>query len=444
MELKAKKRLSSFQIILLGFAGVILLGALILMLPISSRDRIVTPFIDALFTSTSAACVTGLIVFDTATHWSLFGQMVIILLIQIGGMGVVTIALSFALLFKKKIGLFGRGTQKEAVAAPDVGSIVKLTGFILKGIFLIELIGAIIMFPIFCGDFGFLKGLWYAVFHSISAFCNAGFDLMGSITGKFSSLTGYIGQPIITLTISLLILIGGIGFLTWEDFCKHKFRFKRYKMQSKVVLVVSLILILFPSLYFFFFEFENMSFKERLLASIFQAITPRTAGFNTVDLSLISEVGIMLMIILMLIGGSSGSTAGGMKMTTFSVLFASAFSVFRKKDNAELMRRRVDDDTVKNAATVCLMYITLFLVGGMLISAVEGLPLLTCFYESASAIATVGLTLGITPSLGIVSKITLISLMYFGRVGVLTLVYATMRGNQKIVSKYPVEKISVG
>ena len=443
MKMKLTKRLSSFQIILFGFAVVIVIGALLLMLPISSQSRTVTPFIDTLFTSTSAVCVTGLIVYDTATHWSLFGQAIILLLIQIGGMGVVTIAVSFALLFRKKIGLFGRGTMKEAISAPDVGGIVKLTGFILKGIFLIEFIGAVFLFPVFCGEFGLGKGFWMAIFHSISAFCNAGFDLMGT-TEKFSSLTSFTGNSIINITIMLLILIGGIGFLTWEDILKHKWRIKKYRMQSKVVLLISMILILVPSVYFFFFEFSSMPMKERIFASLFQTVTPRTAGFNTVDLGLISEVGIMLMIILMLIGGSSGSTAGGMKMTTLSVLFASTFSVFKKKDNAELMKRRIDDDTVKNATAILLMYLTLFLLGGMLISAIEDLPLLTCFYESASAVATVGLTLGITPTLSIASKIILIVSMYFGRVGGLTLVYATMRGTKKNISKYPLDKISVG
>ncbi|MBQ8425860.1 MAG: Trk family potassium uptake protein [Clostridia bacterium] len=440
---KLRKRLSSFQIILLGFAGVILIGALILMLPISTKERIVTPFIDAIFTSTSAVCVTGLIVFDTATHWSIFGQVVIITLIQIGGIGVITIAVSFALLFKKKIGLSSRGTLKEAISAEDFGGVLRLMGFILKGIFLIEFLGAVIMLPVFCRDFG-PKGIWYAFFHSISAFCNAGFDLMGTPENKFQSLTSYATNPVINLTVCFLILIGGIGFLVWDDIIKHKWRIKKYRMQSKAVLLVSLIITLFPTIYFFIFEFGDMSFGDRLLASFFQAVTPRTAGFNTVDLTMLKEVSIALMIILMMIGGSSGSTAGGMKMTTVSVLFASALSVFRKKDSTEMLKRRIDDDTVKTASAIMILYLVLFLVGGMTISLIEDLPLLTCLYESASAVATVGLTLGITSTLSIASKIILIVSMYFGRVGAMTLIYATVGSSQKNLSKYPIDKISVG
>lgn len=438
-----KLKLSSFQIILFGFVAVILIGAFLLMLPISSKSGEGTAFIDSLFTSTSAVCVTGLIVFDTATHWTIFGQIIILLLIQIGGMGVVMVAASFALLSGKKIGLFGRDTMKEAISAPTVGGIVRLTGFILKGIFLIELIGALIMLPVFCKDYG-AEGIWMAIFHSVSAFCNAGFDIMGTKSGAFSSLTSYSAQPIISITIMSLIVVGGIGFLVWEDICKNKWRIKKYRMQSKVVLLVTAILICLPTLYFFFFEFNDLPIGERLLTSLFQAITPRTAGFNTVNLAIISEVGLFLMIMLMLIGGSPGSTAGGMKTTTIAVLFSSAISVFKKKENAELMKRRIEDDTVKNAAAIFLLYIVLFLGGGMVISAIEDLPMLYCLYETASAVGTVGLTLGITPTLGILSKTILIVLMFVGRVGGLTLIYAALGGNKKQVSKLPLDKITVG
>ena len=226
-----KKKLSSFQIILLGFAGVVLLGAFLLSLPISSKNHEWTPFIDALFTSTSAVCVTGLIVFDTATHWTIFGQVVILLLIQIGGMGVVTIAVSLAVISGKKIGLFSRETMKNAISAPNVSGIVRLTGFIIKGIFLIELIGALVMMPVFCIDYG-AEGIWLAIFHSVSAFCNAGFDIMGTKSGEFTSITHYSAQPVINITIMLLIIIGGIGFLVWEDVCKNKWRIKEYRTQS--------------------------------------------------------------------------------------------------------------------------------------------------------------------------------------------------------------------
>ncbi len=438
-----KRKLSSFQIILLGFAGVILLGALILTLPISSKSHEWTSFIDALFTSTSAVCVTGLVVFDTATHWTIFGQIIILLLIQIGGMGVVTIAVSLAVASGKKIGLFSRETMKNAISAPNVSGIVRLTGFIIKGIFLIEIIGALIMLPVFCTDYG-AEGIWMAVFHSVSAFCNAGFDIMGTKSGEFTSLTHYSAQPVINITIMLLIIVGGIGFLVWEDICKHKWRIREYRTQSKLVLIVTAALIVFPAVYFFFFECGDLPVGERILASLFQSVTPRTAGFNTINLTAISDTGLYLMIILMLIGGSPGSTAGGMKTTTIAVLFSSAFSVFRKKDNAEVMKRRIDDETVKTASAVFLMYIILFLVGGMAISTIENLPITSCLYETASAVGTVGLTLGITPTLGSASKMILIMSMFFGRVGGLTLIYAAFGANKKQVAKLPADTIAVG
>lgn len=438
-----KRKLSSFQIILLGFAGVILLGAFLLTLPISSKVREWTSFIDALFTSTSAVCVTGLVVFDTATHWSIFGQIVILLMIQIGGMGVVTIAVSIAVISGKKIGLFSRETMKNAISAPNVSGIVRLTGFIIKGIFLIELIGALVMMPVFCIDYG-AEGIWLAVFHSVSAFCNAGFDIMGTKSGEFSSITRYSAQPVINITIMLLVIIGGIGFLVWEDVCKHKWRIREYRTQSKVVLIVTASLIVLPAIYFFFFEFGDLPVGKRIFASLFQSITTRTAGFNTVNLTAISDTGLYLMIILMLIGGSPGSTAGGMKTTTIAVLFSSAFSVFRKKDNAELMKRRVDDETVKTASAIFIMYITLFLLGGMVISAIEKLPITVCLYETASAVGTVGLTLGITPTLKVASRLILILSMFFGRVGGMTLIYAAFGANKKQAAKLPTDTIAVG
>lgn len=442
MKDKTKKKLSSFQIIMLGFAGVILIGALLLMLPISSKSRDFTPFLDSLFTSTSAVCVTGLIVYDTATHWSIFGQSVILLLIQIGGLGVITVATSLAILSGKKLGLFGKETMQSSISVPTLGNIAELTGFILKGVFIIELLGALIMMPTFIIDFG-ANGVWMAFFHSISAFCNAGFDLMGGSSGQFSSLTYYKTNPIINLTVISLILIGGIGFLTWEDIVKHKWRFSKYRFQTKAVLLITAILIVFPTVYFFFAEFSELPFGERLLLSLFQTVTPRTAGFNTANLGTISQTGILIMICLMLVGGSSGSTAGGMKMTTTTVLLASTVSVFRRKNNTEILKRRIDDETVKSSIAIFVLYLTLFLVGSALICSLESLPMLTCMFEVASAIATVGLTLGITPTLCVVSKLILIVLMFIGRIGVLTMIFATL-GSSKRASKLPLDKISVG
>lgn len=414
--------ITSFQIIILGFLSVILIGSLLLMLPIAARSGSATSFSDALFTATSAVCVTGLVIHDTATYWSVFGQGIILLLIQIGGMGIVTIAVSIAAVSGRKIGLMQRSTMQEAIAAPNVGGIVRRTKFILKTAISVELIGAAVLAPVFCRDFGFFKGIWYALFHSISAFCNAGFDLIGA-KEPFSSLTSYSVQPVVNITVMALIIIGGIGFLTWEDIKNNKWHFKKYRMQSKVILAVTAALILLPAIYFYFFEFSRLPFPERVWTSLFQSVTPRTAGFNTADLTLMSEVGQMLMIMLMLTGGSPGSTAGGMKTTTLAVLVSSALSVFRKKEHTQFFKRRIPDNTIRNAATIFLMYVTLFLVGGMMISGIEEIPLITALFETASAIGTVGLSLGITPALGIASHMILICLMFFGRVGGLTLIY---------------------
>ena len=437
-----KRKLSSSQIILFGFAGVILVGTLLLLLPFATNSGEGATFWDALFTSTSAVCVTGLIVQDTATYWSGFGQAVILLLIQIGGMGVITVAAAITMASGKKISLMQRSTMQDAISAPQVGGIVRFTGFILKGILLFELLGALVLMTVFVPEYG-LKGIWLAVFHSISAFCNAGFDLMGA-TSPFSSLTAYAAHPVVNITVMLLIVIGGIGFLTWQDIRQNGLHFKRYRMQSKVILATTGILFVLPTIYFFFFEFSAEPMGRRLLLSLFQAVTPRTAGFNTADLTALSETGQTLTIGLMLIGGSPGSTAGGMKTTTVAVLFACVVAIFRRRENGRFYGRRIADDTVKNAVTVFLMYITLFLIGGMIISRVEGLPILTCLFETASAIGTVGLTLGITPGLHLISKLILICLMFLGRVGGLTLIFATLSATKNTLSRLPLEKITVG
>lgn len=438
-----KKRLSSSQIIILGFAGAILFGSILLTLPFSTRDGHGALFSDALFTATSAVCVTGLVVQDTATYWSTFGQAVIIALIQIGGMGVVTVAIAISSFSGKQISLKQRSTMQEAISAHKMGGIVRLTGFIIKMTIIFELLGAVIMAPTFCKEFGVLKGIWYAVFHSISAFCNAGFDLMGAKT-PYSSLTYFVNNPVINFVIMSLIIIGGIGFMTWDDIKVNKHHVRKYRMQSKVILMTTVLLISLPALYFFLFEFGDKPMGERIWSSLFQSVTPRTAGFNTADLTQISETGTAITIMLMLIGGSPGSTAGGMKTTTLAVLFSNAISVFRRREHTHFFGHRVNDDTIRNAATILMMYVILFLTGGFLISHIESLPLLTCLYETASAIGTVGLTLGITPNLGIASQIILIVLMYIGRVGGLTLIFSALSGNQGNTARLPQEKITVG
>lgn len=437
------KRFSSSRIILLGFGAMILAGCLLLMLPVATQDGNGAGFWDALFTATSAVCVTGLIVQDTATYWSVFGQVVIISLIQVGGMGVVTIAVAVYRASGKQIGLRPRSIMQDAISAHKVGGIVKLTGFIVKMTIVFEVLGAAVMAPAFCREFGVLKGIWYAFFHSISAFCNAGFDLMG-VQEKYSSLTSFVGNPSINIAIMALIVIGGIGFLTWDDVRTNHFHVKKYRMQTKIILMVTAFLILIPTIYFFFFEFSESTLGERILSSFFQAVTPRTAGFNTVDLPQISESGIAIMILLMLIGGSPGSTAGGMKTTTLAVILSTGISVFRRREHTNFFGRRIESEIIRSAMTVFAMYLTLFFIGGLIISRVENLPLLDCLYETASAVGTVGLTLGITPDLSLVSHIILIVLMYIGRVGGLTLIFATVASRQGDTARLPQEKLTVG
>ena len=441
--IRRKRRLSSFQIIILGFAAVILLGALLLMLPISTTGGNVTPFNETLFTATSAVCVTGLVVQDTGSYWSTFGQAVILALIQIGGLGVVTVAASFALLSGRKISLMQRSTMQDAISAPKVGGIVRLTRFILRGTFLIELLGALAMLPVFCRDYGW-RGIWMAVFHSVSAFCNAGFDILGTGNNLYPSLTSYAGSPIINITIMLLIVTGGIGFLTWDDICENKLRFHHYRMQSKVILVTTAFLLVLPAIFFFFVDFSSLPIGKRVLASFFQSVTPRTAGFNTVILSDMTGASQAVMIFLMLIGGSPGSTAGGMKTTTLAVLVANAAATFRQHESVQFFGRRIECGVVKTAATVVTMYLALFFGGAIFISVYENLPLSSCLYETASAVGTVGLTLGITPQLHIPSQMVLIMLMYLGRVGGLTLIYAALSGKRAETAKLPLDQIAVG
>ena len=446
--IQKKLHFSSPQMIIFGFILVNLMGCLLLMLPSSTVEKVGTSFSDALFTSTSAICVTGLVIHDTASYWSMQGQLIIMVLIQIGGMGVITAASAIAILSGRKIGLMQRSTMQESISATQVGGIVRLTGFILRAMLAIELLGAICMAPVFCEEFGMKKGVWYAVFHSVSAFCNAGFDLMG-VNQPFSSLTGFNGNTTINLAIMALIVIGGIGFLTWDDIWHHRLHFHKYRLQSKVILTVTILLILLPALYFYFYEFgraewTDLSEKERILASAFQSVTPRTAGFNTVDLNRMSEPSQLIIILLMLIGGSPGSTAGGFKTTTLAVLLLTSFAVFFRKEDVQCFGRRIPSETVKNAATILFLYMSLFLLGGVVISCVDQVPLMGALFETSSAIGTVGLSLGLTPQLSLFSHMLLILLMFWGRVGGLTLIFAVVSGHRFTKSKLPQEKITIG
>ena len=438
-----RHKLSSFQVIILGFIAVILIGALLLMLPVSSREGRITSFSDALFTSTSAVCVTGLVVRDTASYWSAFGQAILLILIQIGGLGVVSVASFAVMLSGKKISLSQRQTLQNAVSAPNVGGILRLLGFIFKGSLIVEAIGALLLLPVFVPALG-PKGIWYSIFHSISAFCNAGFDLNGNVTGEYSSLTGYLGNIYLTVVIVLLITLGGLGFLTWKDFIAHRTHFKEYRMQSKVIIITSLVLVVIPFVVFFFLDFNNLPMGERISAALFHAVTPRTAGFNMVDFSTMTHGGIAITMILMLIGGSPGSTAGGMKTTTFAVIVGNTLSTIKRRDNSNFFRRRIEDSIVKSASALLFLYISLSVVGARIISECEGVSTGDALFETISAIGTVGLSLGITPTLHLISRLVLIFLMFFGRVGGLTIIYAAFSKRDTYNSKFPMENITVG
>ena len=441
--IRRRKRLSSFQTIILGFIGLILLGAGLLSLPISSSDHVFTPFSEALFTATSASCVTGLVVHDTATYWSAFGQAVILVLIQIGGLGVVTIALAFALLSGRRISLRQRSTMQDAISAPQVGGIVRYTNFILKGALVVELAGALLLMPVFVRDFG-LRGIWMSFFHSISAFCNAGFDLMGAPGKEFSSLTAYGTDPYVNIVIMLLIIVGGIGFLTWRDIVSHGFKFRKYLTQSKVILVTYFFLIAIPAVFFFVYEFRFHNMPERVWYSLFQAVTARTAGFNTANLSLMQGSSVGIMIVLMIIGGAPGSTAGGMKVTTIAVLVSNTFSIFSRQEDVHFFGRRIAKDVVRQAAALLMLYLLLAVGGAVALCALENQSLKICLFETGSAVATVGLSMGLTPTLGPISQLILIVLMFLGRVGGLTIMYAAVKNAGTVAAMRPVEKINVG
>ena len=440
---RPNRHFTSSQIIILGFAAAILLGSLLLMLPVSTRDGQGASFWDALFTSTSAVCVTGLVVRDTATYWSLFGQAVILTLIQIGGMGVVTLAVAITIISGRRIGLKQRSTMQEAISAPKVGGIVRLTGFIIRMTVLFELAGAAVMAPVFIGEFGPAKGLWYSVFHAISAFCNAGFDLMG-VRSPFSSLTSFAANPVINIAVMLLIIIGGIGFTAWDDIRANGLHVHRYRMQSKVVLTSTLLLIALPALYFAFFEFGGLPAGERLLVSLFQAVTPRTAGFSTVDTASLSGAGTVLTQTLMAIGAGSGSTGGGIKVSTFAVMALAVLSHMRGHKDVQIWGERVDAPLVRSAFCNTLLFLGMALAGTFLVLAFQPLPLTDAAFECLSAIGTVGMSTGVTASLETGPKLVLILLMYAGRVGSITVFLAFIRPRRSGKTRCPVGKVVIG
>lgn len=442
------KSLTYPQMIALGYLLIIATGTLLLYLPISNRSNISPGFINALFTATSATCVTGLVVFDTYTQWSVFGQLVILLLIQVGGLGFMTTITMFSFLLRRKIGLKERGLLRESVNTMYIGGIVRLTKKILVGTLLFEGLGAIILSWRFIPQMGLVSGIYNGVFHSVSAFCNAGFDLMGKIE-KFSSLTTFSDDVVVSLTVIILIILGGIGFFVWDDIVKNKHHYKKYQLHTKIVLTMTAILIVSGSISFYIFESGNllseMGVGEKVMASVFAAVTPRTAGFNTIDTMTLTPASKLLTMILMFIGGSPGSTAGGIKTTTLAVILISLWASLINKRNDNIFGRRLEDSALRRATAVVSVNLILTVSAAFLISATNAaLSLSDVLFEVLSAIGTVGLSTGITSTLSKFALIIITILMYCGRVGSLSfaLIFAEHRIPSAVQS--PVEKINIG
>ena len=391
------------------------------------------------FTATSATCVTGLIRVDTYSHWSWFGQFIIILLIQIGGIGFMTFCIYALTLAKKKIGIISRSIMQNSISSPHVGGIVKMTKFIILATFFIEALGAFFLSFIFCPKLGLVKGLWFSIFHSISAFCNAGFDLMGNFE-PYSSLVSFQDNWYLNMIIMLLIIIGGLGFLVWKDIIDNRGHFSKMRLHTKIVITTTIILIFGGALFIYFCEQGNAT----ILSSLFQSVTARTAGFNTVDLSKIRETTQLIIIILMFVGGSSGSTAGGIKTTTIAVMLVNLISMFKQKKGVEVFKRRISDEIVKMASCVLMAYLVLTLIVSLIICQLENISYITVLFECVSAIATVGLTIGITSQLGVISQCLLALLMLFGRVGSITFLLAFASNRVTPLAKAPAEKIQIG
>lgn len=443
-----KAKLSSVQIIALGFFIIILTGTALLMLPWATRDGGGASFSDALFTATSASCVTGLVMRDTGTYWTLFGQTVIICLIQVGGLGFMTIATLFMLLLRRRLGLREREVMVSSVSYDRLGGLLPFVRSILMGTLLVEGLGAALLSIRFAGDFGPVRGIYYGIWHSISAFCNAGFDLMGAHYGEFCSFTAYAADPLVVLTVCGLILVGGLGFLVWEDLVRKGLHWRRYRLQTKVVLVMSLLLAAGGTGLFLLLERNNLGagrpLGEQVLSALFDAVTPRTAGFNSTDTGALTSGSVLLTIIFMFIGGSPGSTAGGVKTTTVFVILLHALSGVRRERSANAFGRSIGDDALKKATAVLYTNLLLALVGAVAICAIQPMGLTEVLFETFSAIGTAGMTMGITRELLPLSRMIIVFLMYCGRVGSISFAVALLEKRAIPPVTLPREDITIG
>ncbi len=437
-------KLTPYQILVLGFAGLILAGALILMTPQASATGQSLSFIDALFTATSAVCVTGLVVVDTGTYFSLFGQLVIIFLIQTGGLGIVTMATLMALLIRRRINLRERLIMQEALNHMTVAGVVRMTQYIILVTLLIEFIGGTILAVRLYPEFG-TQGIYFGYWHSVSAFCNAGFDLFGN----FGSITSYVDDITINLTISSLIILGGIGFTVIFDVWDNK-KWEKFSLHTKLVLITTGFLLLFGTTVIFLLEMNNpntlqpLSLQGKLLGSYFQSVSTRTAGYNTVDIGQLHDATVFFMVILMFIGASPTSTGGGIKTTTFGVIIAAVWALITGKPDAEIFKRRVSQQLIYKAFSVILIAATLVIFVTMMMSITEQASFLQILFEVVSAFGTVGLTTGITPTLTEQGKIWITLTMFAGRVGPVTLALALALRTKKGMVQYPEGKIIIG
>ena len=431
---KRPKNVSAMKVIAITFACIILLGAMLLTLPAASRNGDSCGFLPALFTATSATCVTGLSLFDTYTQWSGFGQIVIISLIQIGGLGFMSAATLFVFLLRKRIGLKQRLVMAQALSVSDMDGIVRLQKMVLQGSLTMEGIGALILFLRFLPEFGPVNALKWGVFHSISGFCNAGFDIFGCITPG-ASLMEFQSDPVVLLTLSALVVVGGLGFLVWQDLAKNR-RFGKCSVYTRLVLVTSFGLLILGWIAICLLEWNNpdtlgpMSVADKLLNGFFQSVTLRTAGFVAIDQALMTDSAKAASMLLMLIGGSSGSTAGGLKTVTFVVMLLFMVARARGRTTVCVYKRTIPQSQVLDAMTIAFLMAAMAVFGGMFISATCAVSFTDALYEAISAIATVGLTAGVTGNLTIPGQLLIILYMYFGRVGVLTISMGFLTGDR--------------
>ena len=442
-----KLKFSHTQIIAIGFLILIGLGTMLLSLPIATVDGIRSPLLTSLFTAVSASCVTGLVLQDTATYWSAFGKTVIIVMIQIGGLGVITISTLFFMLLRQKIGLRQREVLTESINYTAVGGILRLIRLILVGSALLELIGALLLSIRFVPLFGVGTGIAYSLFHSISAFCNAGFDLMG-VFEPYSSFTAFSGDWLVNMTLIALIVIGGLGFVVWDDLLKNGLRFRRYRFQTRLVLSSTAALLLGGTLLIWLMERSHTAADlpagEQFLTSLFGSVTARTAGFNTVDTGAMSDGGKLVTMLLMFVGGSPGSTAGGVKTTTIAVILVMAAGTVTHRDSAVLLGRRIPDGVLHKAVSVVAINLGFALTGTLVLSGWQGLPLTDALFECFSAIGTVGMTTGVTRDLSTVSALTIAVLMFAGRVGSVSFAMALIERRARPSVTYPTENVTIG